>query len=181
MSLRPQMMAEILRFLEQALADGHCVYLHCRAGIGRTGTVLGCYFIQCGMAPDDALNHLQQLWESNDRSKIWPQTPETDEQVEYVRSWQPISTVIPAQSLPPRRRGRESTSVGTSREVGGGGSPPSFAGMTALKLHKGRPAVALSSFSTIPLRTCATAGSLNKVRVRNCSYCSTSGTMITST
>src|SRR5262245_35041963 len=36
----PEMMAEILGSLERALAEGHCVYLHCRAGIGRTGTVL---------------------------------------------------------------------------------------------------------------------------------------------
>jgi len=32
----PEMMAEILQHLETALADGHRVYLHCRAGIGRT-------------------------------------------------------------------------------------------------------------------------------------------------
>lgn len=85
----PQMMVEILDRLGRALAEGHRVYLHCRAGIGRTGTVLGCHLIQCGMAPDEALDRLQLLWESNGRSRIWPQTPETDEQVEYVRSWRP--------------------------------------------------------------------------------------------
>jgi ADP-ribosyl-[dinitrogen reductase] hydrolase len=35
-------MAAILEALRQALDSPRCVYLHCRAGIGRTGMVAGC-------------------------------------------------------------------------------------------------------------------------------------------
>jgi len=80
-------MREILEYLERALAAGHIVYLHCRAGIGRTGTAMGCYLVQRGMSPDTGLQRLNELWLSNERAVFWPQTPETEEQVDYVRRW----------------------------------------------------------------------------------------------
>ena len=36
-------MREILDALDGALAAGRSVYLHCRAGIGRTNLVAGCW------------------------------------------------------------------------------------------------------------------------------------------
>ena len=36
-------MARILDLIDGELAAGQCVYLHCRAGIGRTGTAVGCH------------------------------------------------------------------------------------------------------------------------------------------
>ena len=45
-------MREILDALEGALADGRTVYLHCRAGIGRTNLVAGCWMAnRHGAAP----------------------------------------------------------------------------------------------------------------------------------
>jgi ADP-ribosyl-[dinitrogen reductase] hydrolase len=92
----PEMMAEILDCLASALAGGYCVYLHCRAGIGRTGTVLGCHLVSRGMEPQPALDHLQQLWEASGRSAVWPYTPETDEQMQYVRAWRELSRQSPS-------------------------------------------------------------------------------------
>jgi ADP-ribosylglycohydrolase/protein-tyrosine phosphatase len=80
-------MREILEYVDRALAGGHVVYVHCRAGIGRTGTVMGCYLVHRGLAADAALRRLNELWLANERAVFWPQTPETDEQVEYVRRW----------------------------------------------------------------------------------------------
>src|SRR5262245_40009678 len=85
--MQPAMMEEILAHLERALDARHCVYVHCRAGIGRTGTVVGCYLIRNGMRPLDALAYLNELWRANQQSKLWPHIPETEEQRTYILDW----------------------------------------------------------------------------------------------
>ena len=82
-------MAEILDYLRRAIGDGHCVYLHCRAGIGRTGTVVGCHLVECGGSPSQALERLHVLYRASQRSELRPDVPETPEQSEYVLSWHP--------------------------------------------------------------------------------------------
>ena len=104
----PVLMSETLEYLDRALAAGHCVYMHCHAGVGRTGMVLGCYFVHRGMAADEALRHLNQLWRANERSKRWPSTPETAEQVDYVRQWgAPGTTVFAPEELAAARSVRD--------------------------------------------------------------------------
>jgi protein-tyrosine phosphatase/ADP-ribosylglycohydrolase len=83
----PAHMIKILDFIDSELAAGQCVYVHCRAGIGRTGTTVGCHLIRGGLAADAALDRLQALWQQCGRSNRWPTIPETDEQVEFVRTW----------------------------------------------------------------------------------------------
>ena len=80
-------MTEILDEIDAALAAGRQVYIHCRAGIGRTGMVAGCYLARhCGSGVD-ALSQLASLWDASGRVHEWPCTPETDEQIRYVSSW----------------------------------------------------------------------------------------------
>jgi ADP-ribosyl-[dinitrogen reductase] hydrolase len=82
-------MAGILESLRHALASPHSVYLHCRAGIGRTGMVAGCFLADSGLGGEGALEELNRLWQQSARSAQWPSVPETGEQVEYVRRWTP--------------------------------------------------------------------------------------------
>jgi ADP-ribosylglycohydrolase len=84
----PAQMARIIGFLEQALKAGRRPYVHCRAGIGRTGTVIGCWLAARGLSADEAMQELNRLWQMSARSKSWAFIPETNEQVEYVRAWQ---------------------------------------------------------------------------------------------
>jgi ADP-ribosyl-[dinitrogen reductase] hydrolase len=80
-------MMEILDCLHDALRAGRCVYVHCRAGIGRTGTVIGCLLAERGLAGEEALDELNALWQQCERSQSWMSVPETDEQTTYVRQW----------------------------------------------------------------------------------------------
>lgn len=83
----PAHMVKILDFIDSELAAGQGVYVHCRAGIGRTGTTIGCHLIRSGLSNEAALDRLQTLWQQCGRSRRWPTIPETDEQVEFVRAW----------------------------------------------------------------------------------------------
>ena len=50
-----QQTARILDAIDEALDAGRNVYVHCWGGIGRTGTVVGCWFVRHGMTGDEAL------------------------------------------------------------------------------------------------------------------------------
>jgi ADP-ribosyl-[dinitrogen reductase] hydrolase len=84
-------MSEILESLRGALAGRHAVYVHCRAGIGRTGMVIGCYLAEQCHDGEAALNQLNRLWSASARSASWPMIPETTEQADYVRRWSVMS------------------------------------------------------------------------------------------
>lgn len=83
----PLQTLEILDEIEEAIAAGHCVYVHCRAGIGRTGLVLGCLMARRFRDGQRALAHLNRLWQASGRAADYPQTPETEEQRDYVLQW----------------------------------------------------------------------------------------------
>jgi len=84
-------MAAILAELDALLRQGRRVYVHCRAGIGRTGTVVACHLIEQGLSPEDALVRLNEFWQTCDRSDTWPEVPETDEQRDFVRAYAPAA------------------------------------------------------------------------------------------
>jgi ADP-ribosyl-[dinitrogen reductase] hydrolase len=75
------------------VAVGRHVYVHCRAGVGRTATVIGCYLAEQGLDGRAALNQLNRLWQSCARAVSWPVVPQTLEQAEFIRGW-------PAQRQP---------------------------------------------------------------------------------
>lgn len=77
-------MAEIIAVLDRALSRGRRAYVHCRAGIGRTGTVIGCHLIANGRSPDEALAELNRLWKQCARSSQWRRVPETEEQRDFL-------------------------------------------------------------------------------------------------
>ena len=80
-------MIVILDSIDAALAKGRNVYLHCWGGIGRTGTTVGCYLVRHGMTGEQALAQLAKWWQDDPRRAGFPRTPETDEQVQFIREW----------------------------------------------------------------------------------------------
>ena len=80
-------MNDILDTIEESLRAGHKIYLHCWGGIGRTGTTVGCYLVRQGKTPEAALDQLSAWWRGVPKSQYHPHSPETREQVNFIRSW----------------------------------------------------------------------------------------------
>ena len=83
----PELMTTILDTIDKKLQDGHKVYLHCWAGIGRTGTTVGCYLVRRGKTGEEALRQLAEWWRTVPKSHYHLHSPETREQAELIRTW----------------------------------------------------------------------------------------------
>lgn len=83
----PSHMTQILDLIDNSLANDRRIYVHCWGGVGRTGTVVGCYFVRHGMSGKDALKRVGALWGSTHKSVWYPNSPQTIEQVEFVLNW----------------------------------------------------------------------------------------------
>lgn len=74
-------MVAILDTIDTAINRGHLVYVHCLGGIGRTGTVVGCYLVRHGLPGQEALSEIIRLRDGRTDS------PQTDEQAYMVHTW----------------------------------------------------------------------------------------------
>ena len=87
----PQQMQSILHSIQSALNQGGKIYLHCKAGIGRTGTVAATWLTEQGLDNEQALALLLQKWQTMDKRLEEPLTPETEAQRQFVLAWQKSS------------------------------------------------------------------------------------------
>lgn len=82
----PETMAEILDFIDEQIENRIPVYVHCWGGIGRTGTVVGCFLIRHGLARgENVLDKIAGLRVRDpERHRVSPETPI---QREFLRRW----------------------------------------------------------------------------------------------
>ena len=83
----PAHMTSILNAIDQAIAAGTIVYLHCWGGRGRTGTVVGCWLARHGIATGEAaLERIAELRAGVPKAQF--PSPETEAQCAMVRGWE---------------------------------------------------------------------------------------------
>jgi protein-tyrosine phosphatase len=80
-------MQSILQSIQSALDQGGKVYMHCKGGIGRTGTVAATWLTEQGLDDKQALALLLQKWQAMEKRFDEPNTPETEAQREFVSTW----------------------------------------------------------------------------------------------
>ncbi len=84
-------MTRVLDTIDERLAQGHRVYVHCWGGVGRTGMTVGCWLVRNGRTGDEALNEVKSLFATMSPAKVayfGPDgSPQTDGQRAVVRAW----------------------------------------------------------------------------------------------
>lgn len=83
-----EQMRSILDTIDAELQAGRKIYLHCWGGIGRTGTTVGCYLVRRGKTGEEALRQLADWWREVPKSHFHSHSPETYQQMEFVRNWE---------------------------------------------------------------------------------------------
>ena len=83
----PEQMTRILDAIDSALDSGDTVYVHCYGGVGRTGTVVGCWLVRHGLSGEEALSQVAEWWKGMAKAHWIRSSPETPEQREYVLGW----------------------------------------------------------------------------------------------
>lgn len=74
------LMRQILATIEETIASGGKPYVHCGAGLGRTGTVAASFFVENGTEGEKALKKVQSLC-------YYGKSPQTETQRRFVREW----------------------------------------------------------------------------------------------
>lgn len=85
-------MSRILDTIDARLADGRTVYVHCWGGVGRTGTVVGCWLVRQGRTGEQALAEVATLFATMStekrRNHAATGSPQTTAQRAMVRTWE---------------------------------------------------------------------------------------------
>ena len=78
-------MTRILDEVDGALAASGSVYVHCWGGIGRTGTVVGCWLVRHGLDAGDAVARIAELRRGVSDAAV--PSPQTVAQRAMVAEW----------------------------------------------------------------------------------------------
>jgi hypothetical protein len=79
-------MIAILDDIDAARTAGHCLFVHCLGGVGRTGTVIGCWLARHGIAHGQEVLETIALLRNFQRGRDLD-SPQTGQQCDMVRRW----------------------------------------------------------------------------------------------
>ncbi|MEC9366653.1 MAG: dual specificity protein phosphatase family protein [Chloroflexota bacterium] len=78
-------MKRILDLIDVQIESNSSVYVHCFRGLGRTGTVVGCYLVRHGMTGQEALDQITNM--RLGVAGAFRDSPETQIQRDYILNW----------------------------------------------------------------------------------------------
>lgn len=82
----PVQMMRILKQIDFYVKQRKVVYVHCWGGLGRTGTVVGCYLVSKGLAnAHNVLDVISKLKSQSGLADI--ESPQTTAQREFILDW----------------------------------------------------------------------------------------------
>ncbi len=82
----PIQMSRILAQVDDCINNNKVVYVHCWGGLGRTGTVIGCYLIKKKIADTSSvLDMIIELKKDSGLSNF--ESPQTEDQRTFVLEW----------------------------------------------------------------------------------------------
>jgi protein-tyrosine phosphatase len=85
----PETLEATLAGLAATVAVGRKAVVHCWGGVGRTGTVIGCYLVRhLQMTGSESLAHIAGEWKGVAKSHRKPKSPETSAQYQLVQNFQ---------------------------------------------------------------------------------------------
>ncbi|RZK33204.1 MAG: hypothetical protein EOO61_15710 [Hymenobacter sp.] len=85
----PETLEAVLAGLAATVAAGRKAVVHCWGGVGRTGTIIGCYLVRHQqMTGSESLAYIAREWQSVAKSHRKPKSPETTAQYQLVQNFQ---------------------------------------------------------------------------------------------
>ena len=82
----PEAIKKLLDIIDLSIENNQPVYLHCLGGLGRTGTVVGCYLARHGSDSGQKVLDIIRALRRNTATHHLA-SPETAQQIELVCSW----------------------------------------------------------------------------------------------
>ena len=82
---KKEFLKEILDFIDKESKNNRKVSVDCLRGLGRTGTIVGCYLVREGFKGEEALQEIFKLRQG--MLNAWMQSPQTEEQIQTVINW----------------------------------------------------------------------------------------------
>lgn len=78
-------MIDILNCIDEHISNGKAVYVHCRGGYGRTGTVVGCW-LRRHNKDIDAIREIRRLRRKQE-STFYRDSPQNSKQKIMIENW----------------------------------------------------------------------------------------------